>query len=78
MEEQLLEDRDDDSYVLSRVTEVLHSLFKVYRAALFPYFDQIVGYCNQLLVGPIILESLKNIQYSCRVRLFLFRLLFIC
>jgi hypothetical protein len=50
VEEQLLEDRDDDSYLMSRVTEVLHSLFSVFKGdSLFLYFERILPHAAKLL-----------------------------
>ncbi|EEB10904.1 Importin beta-3, putative [Pediculus humanus corporis] len=48
--EEQLEDEDcQDVHLLSKVADVLHSLFAAYKAAFYPYFDQIVGHFVKLL-----------------------------
>ncbi|CAG0914081.1 unnamed protein product, partial [Notodromas monacha] len=50
VEEQFLEDRMDDSYELSRVSEVLQALFKAFKNdAIYHYFDRLLPYCVKLL-----------------------------
>ncbi|KAK6633230.1 hypothetical protein RUM44_003831 [Polyplax serrata] len=48
--EEQLEDEDcEDVHVLSKVADVLHSLFATYKTSFYPYFDQLVGHFVKLL-----------------------------
>ncbi|CAG0896808.1 unnamed protein product [Darwinula stevensoni] len=49
IEEQLREENEDDVYILTKVADVLHSLFLVYRESLYSYFDQILPHFVHLL-----------------------------
>ncbi|XP_050306794.1 importin-5 [Anthonomus grandis grandis] len=49
VQEQLEDEESDDIYVLSKVADVLHSLFTVYRENFIPFFDQVVNHFVQLL-----------------------------
>lgn len=52
MIEEQLEDEDcEDVHILSKIADVLHSLFATYKTAFYPYFDQIVGHFVKLLVS---------------------------
>lgn len=51
VEEQLLDEDDEDTYSLSKVSDVLHSLFAAYGAQFLPFFDVILPHVVRL-VGP--------------------------
>lgn len=51
MEEQLEDEESEDVYFLSKLADVIHSLFVCYEQMFLPYFDQICGHFVQLL-GP--------------------------
>jgi len=51
VEEQLETEDNEDVYVLSKVADVLHSLFVTYKADFFPMFDTLVGHFVRML-GP--------------------------
>ncbi|KAI1286009.1 Importin-5 [Halotydeus destructor] len=47
--EEILEDEDDeDVYALSKVSDILHSCFSVFKADFLPYFDKIVHHFKHL------------------------------
>ena len=48
-EEALQEEDDDDVYILSKVSDVLHSLFAAYKEAFYPCFDHLLPYFVRLL-----------------------------
>lgn len=49
VQEQLEDEESDDIYVLSKIADVLHSLFTVYRENFIPFFDQILNHFVNLL-----------------------------
>ncbi|KAL1491195.1 hypothetical protein ABEB36_011831 [Hypothenemus hampei] len=49
VQEQLADEESDDIYVLSKITDVLHSLFTIYRENFIPFFDQILNHFANLL-----------------------------
>ncbi|XP_056644461.1 importin-5 [Diorhabda sublineata] len=49
VQEQLEDEESDDIYVLSKITDVIHSLFLVYRENFLPLFDQISSHFVNLL-----------------------------
>lgn len=53
IEEQLEDEDCEDVHLLSKVADVLHSLFATYKTSFYPYFDQIVGHFVKLLVSVI-------------------------
>ena len=50
-EDQLLDEDDFDALILSKVSDILHSLFKVYKENFMPAFEQILSHFVQLLVS---------------------------
>nr|CAD7427512.1 unnamed protein product [Timema monikensis] len=44
VEEQLANEDDEDVYILSKIADIIHSLFLSYKSDFFPYFDQIVNH----------------------------------
>ena len=50
VQEQLEDEESDDIYVLSKISEVIHSLFLAYRESFIPFFDQICSHFVNLLV----------------------------
>nr|CAD7200081.1 unnamed protein product [Timema douglasi] len=44
VEEQLANEDDEDVYILSKIADIIHSLFLSYKSDFFPYFDQIVSH----------------------------------
>ncbi|XP_049800660.1 importin-5 [Schistocerca nitens] len=44
VEEQLVDENNEDVYILSKVADIVHSLFLTYKADFFPFFDQVVGH----------------------------------
>jgi len=49
VEEQLLDEDDEDVYVLSKVADITHALFSAYGAQFFPYFDSLLPHFVKLL-----------------------------
>merc|ERR1712106_410482 len=49
VEEQLLDEDDEDVYVLSKVADITHALFTAYGAQFFPFFDSLLPHFVQLL-----------------------------
>lgn len=50
VEEQLVDEDSEDTYLLSKVSDVIHALFSTYKESFFPFFDQIVGHYTKMLV----------------------------
>ncbi|XP_071539871.1 importin-5 [Panulirus ornatus] len=51
VEEQLLDEDDEDVYVLSKIADITHALFAAYGQHFFPYFDALLPHFVELL-GP--------------------------
>lgn len=49
VEEQLVDEDDEDTYILSKMTEVIHSLMVTYRASFLPVLDSLVPHLVRLL-----------------------------
>lgn len=49
VEEQLAEEDDADIYLLSRIADIIHSLFLTMKGGFLPYFNQIVPHITKLL-----------------------------
>jgi len=49
VEEQLLDEDDEDTYSLSKVSDVIHSLMEAYGALFYPFLDQIMPHIVRLL-----------------------------
>jgi hypothetical protein len=48
-EDQLLDEDDFDALILSKISDIIHSLFKVYKTGFMTAFDQLVPHFVQLL-----------------------------
>uniref|UniRef100_A0A1W7RAB9 Importin-5 n=1 Tax=Hadrurus spadix TaxID=141984 RepID=A0A1W7RAB9_9SCOR len=48
VEEILLDEDDEDVYLLSKVADILHALFASYKQEFFPYFDHLLPHFIQL------------------------------
>jgi len=42
---------DEDVYILSKVSDVMHALFSSHKEAILPFFDQLLPLFVKLLVG---------------------------
>nr|CAG4640621.1 EOG090X00U8 [Eulimnadia texana] len=51
VEEQLIDEDDEDTYILSKISEVIHSLMSAYRSAFLPVLDSLMPLIIRLL-GP--------------------------
>lgn len=49
VQEQLEDEESDDIYVLSKIADVIHSLFMTHREGFMPFFDQICQHFVNLL-----------------------------
>lgn len=49
VEEALAEEDDTDTYLLSKIADIVHALFMTYKTNFLPYFDQIVPHFVKLL-----------------------------
>jgi len=49
VEEQLVDEDDEDVYVLSKIGDVIHALFSTYKESFLPIFDQLLPFITQLL-----------------------------
>ena len=49
-EDQLLDEDDFDALILSKISDMIHSLFKVYKQNFMPAFDQVAEHFVRLLV----------------------------
>lgn len=49
VEEQLLDEDDEDVYVLSKVSDITHALFAALGQQFFPYFEALLPHFTQLL-----------------------------
>nr|CAH8872708.1 unnamed protein product [Trichobilharzia regenti] len=48
-EERLLSEKDEDEYVLSKMCEVVHSVFVAFGVEALPFFQQLMVFCVKLL-----------------------------
>ncbi|KAI9554129.1 hypothetical protein GHT06_019401 [Daphnia sinensis] len=51
VEDQLVDEDDEDTYILSKITEVIHALMAAYRSAFLPVLDNLIPHVVKLL-GP--------------------------
>jgi len=51
VEEQLVDEDDEDTYILSKITEVIHSLMVAYRSAFLPILDNLIPHIVRLLAA---------------------------
>nr|CAG4643007.1 EOG090X00U8 [Ilyocryptus agilis] len=51
VEEQLVDEDDEDTYILSKITEVIHALMVAYRSAFLPVLNGLIPHVVRLL-GP--------------------------
>lgn len=49
VEEQLAEEDETDVYLLSRIADIIHSLFSTQKTLFLPYFEQVAPHFNKLL-----------------------------
>lgn len=49
-EEDLQDEHDADEYILSKVSDIMHALFKTHKEAILPLFEQLLPDFNKLLV----------------------------
>jgi len=49
VEEMLKDEHDTDSYILSKVSDVMHSLFKTHKEAILPFFEHMLADFSKLL-----------------------------
>ncbi|XP_070496261.1 importin-5 [Chironomus tepperi] len=49
VEEQLAEEDETDVYLLSRIADIIHSLFSIQKVSFLPYFDQVAPHFIKLL-----------------------------
>nr|CAG4645347.1 EOG090X00U8 [Lynceus sp. MCZ IZ 141354] len=49
VEDQLVDEDDEDVYILSKITEVIHGLLSAYRVAFLPAFDMLLPHFVRLL-----------------------------
>jgi len=48
-EEDLQDEHDTDEYILSKVSDVMHALFKTHKDAILPFFEEMLPDLNKLL-----------------------------
>ena len=53
LEETLCDEDDEDTYILSKVSDIMHSLFGVHKTAILPVFEQLLPLFVKLLVSAI-------------------------
>ena len=46
-------------FILSKLSDIIHSLFGTYKTALLPVFDKLLPYFQKLLVCKFLLLSFK-------------------
>jgi len=49
LEENLTSEQDQDVYILSKVSDIMHSLFGTYKASILPVFQQLLPHFHRLL-----------------------------
>ncbi|CAH1781938.1 unnamed protein product [Owenia fusiformis] len=49
VEETLLDENDEDVYILSKVSDIIHSLFGTHKEAMLPYFEHLLPHFVKLL-----------------------------
>ena len=55
LEETLIDEDDEDVYILSKVSDIFHSLFGAYKQAILPAFESMLPHFVKLLVSPLLL-----------------------
>ena len=61
VEKELIEEDDEDCYVLSKISEVIHSLFVVFKEAFLPYFELLLPLFIKLAGAD---RSYTEVQWS--------------
>ena len=56
----LLQD-EQDIYILSKVSDIIHSLFGTYKEAVLPVFDQLLPHFAKLLVSTQLPQSIREL-----------------
>nr|CAD7590238.1 unnamed protein product [Timema genevievae] len=70
VEEQLANEDDEDVYILSKIADIIHSLFLSYKSDFFPYFDQIVNHFVKCLLANalvVLSSAAKDGQIEVRI-----------
>ncbi|XP_014663942.1 PREDICTED: importin-5-like [Priapulus caudatus] len=49
VEESLLDEDDEDVYILSKISDIVHALFGTHKADFFPYFEQLLPHFAKLM-----------------------------
>lgn len=55
-EERILNEKDEDEYVLSKMCEVMRAIFSTYKTDALPLFQQLMVHVVKLLVGSFLLN----------------------
>ena len=50
VEEDLQDEHDTDEYILSKISDAMHALFKTHKVTILPFFDQLLPDFNKLMV----------------------------
>lgn len=50
LEEKLMQEDESDVYILSKISDILHSLFGTHQSELFPFFETLLPHYTKLLV----------------------------
>ncbi|XP_065645184.1 importin-5 isoform X3 [Hydra vulgaris] len=50
VEEDLQDEHDTDEYILSKISDAMHALFKTHKETILPFFDQLLPDFNKLMV----------------------------
>ena len=51
IEEKLIDEDNEDSYILSKIADILHALFATHQSELFPFFETLLPHYVKLLVS---------------------------
>lgn len=73
VEEQLEEEDDEDNYVLSKLGDLIHSLFSTHKEAMVPVFDQLLPQVVKLLVRIMFFwhDNDKHVLVDLKANLFM-------
>lgn len=57
---------ENDVYILTKVSDILHSVFSSYKEKVLPWFEQLLQLIVQLIVSISVLKQAKAPLISCK------------
>lgn len=56
---------ENDVYILTKVSDILHSVFSSYKEKVLPWFEQLLQLIVQLIVSTVFLHQSHYIHFLC-------------